>query len=109
MAVSSKTKPKTVKKSAPPKKTRKTIPSTEFQLHAPNASEVFLAGEFNNWDPAQFRMRKFKGDVFKKKLPLKPGRYEYKFVVNGEWCTDPANAEKQQAEIGVENSVITIS
>ena len=42
-------KKNSTKKSGPVKRTRKTIPSTEFSVHAPNANEIFLAGDFNNW------------------------------------------------------------
>ena len=105
---------KTTKKSATKKKAgtktkRKIITSSEFSFFAPDAKAVFLAGDFNNWDPAKHSMRKYKGNIFKKKLKLKPGSYEYKFVVDNEWLLDPQNPEKQANDIGSENSVITIS
>lgn len=108
MANASKSKAKTAGSAPAKKNPKKKTPSIEFQLLAPDAKEVFLVGDFNDWDPTMYKMRKFKGDVFKKKLPLKTGRYEYKFVVDGEWWTDPANSEKQPTSFGAENSVITI-
>ncbi|MFC1523955.1 glycoside hydrolase family 13 [Thermodesulfobacteriota bacterium] len=118
MAVKAKPKatPKAALKAKPaPKKTgskaktvKKTTPSTVFQLHAPNATEISLAGEFNNWDPSKHKMRKYKGDIWKKSMKLKSGRYEYKFVVDGDWWTDPENQECCRTEDGCENSVITI-
>ena len=97
----------TAKKKAAPAKKKKTIESTEFSLLAPDANEVFLAGDFNDWNPTQYAMRKFKNGVCTKKLKLNPGRYEYKFVVDGEWWTDPQNKNRQPTELG-ENSVIEV-
>ncbi len=90
------------------KKPRKTIQSTEFTLFAPEASKVCVAGDFNNWDPTTHPMRKFKQGVHTKKVKLEPGRYEYKFVVDGEWQADPENSNRQISDIGSENSVLEI-
>lgn len=88
---------------------RKTIQSTEFSLSAPEAKEVFVAGDFNNWNASEHAMRKFKDGKYIKKLKLKPGRYEYQFVVDGQWWTDPANPNRQPNSFGSENSVIEIN
>jgi 1,4-alpha-glucan branching enzyme len=88
---------------------RKTSPSVEFEVHAPEAGEVFLVGDFNNWNDGEFRMRRFKDGSWKKKVKLKPGNYQYRFVVDGEWWTDPANPQRERNAFGSENSIITIS
>ena len=110
MAARTKTKAKgkTAAKSAVSvKKKRKTLPSTEFSVYAPAAKEIFLAGDFNNWqsDSKDFRLRRFKGDIWKKKVQLKPGTYEYQFVVDGKWWTDPANKKRVANPYCTENSV----
>ncbi|RJX34275.1 MAG: glycoside hydrolase family 13 [Desulfurivibrio sp.] len=87
---------------------RKTIQSTEFCVTAPEAKEVFVAGDFNDWNPSEHAMRKFKDGKYIKKLKLKPGRYEYQFIVDGQWWTDPANPNRQSNSYGSENSVIEI-
>lgn len=91
------------------KKKTETIPSIEFTLHAPNAKEVFVAGDFNDWNSTQYPMRKFKDGIWKKSMKLKPGRFEYKFVVDGDWWTDPQNPERQATPFGAENSIVTVS
>ncbi|MBN2416310.1 alpha amylase N-terminal ig-like domain-containing protein [bacterium] len=56
--------------------------------------DVFIAGTFNDWNSTLNRMTDEDGDgVYEASLLLAPGRYEYKFVVNGEWKTD-FNAEE---------------
>ena len=91
-----------------PSTSKKNTPSTEFSLTAPDAKEVFLVGEFNNWNSDGFKMRRYKNGTFKKKAKLQPGQYEYRFVVDGEWWTDPTNPKRQANAFGSENSVKTI-
>lgn len=71
------------------------------------AAEVYLAGDFNEWNPRSHRMFKKEG-CFKRKLKLAPGAHEYKFVVDGAWLTDPAAVEQRPNEFGSMNSVIHI-
>ena len=61
-----------------------------FTLRAPGASEVYLVGDFNNWNPTVERMPR-EGDVFSISLFLVEGVYRYKFVVDGRWISDPDN------------------
>jgi 5'-AMP-activated protein kinase regulatory beta subunit len=107
LAMACKTGKKTVKAKGGVKK-RKKIISTEFTLYAPDAKKVYLAGDFNNWDPEKYPMRKFKSGICKKKVKLKPGCYEYLFVVDGVWQTDPENSITKVNPYGTENSAIVI-
>ena len=69
-----------------------------------NAKTVYLAGDFNNWSPNTFAMRKEGGEwVFP--AHLSAGKHLYKFVVDGKWIRDPANDLWEQNE---QNSVIWI-
>jgi 1,4-alpha-glucan branching enzyme len=106
MATKSKSMSKSPKKGAK----KKTTPSTEFFLYAPNVNQVYLAGDFNNWQPdaQEYRLRKFKGDIWKKTVQLKPGRYEYQFVVDGHWWCDPANDNRVTNEYCTQNCVLEV-
>ncbi|XP_061985027.1 protein PTST homolog 2, chloroplastic-like isoform X2 [Populus nigra] len=53
-----------------------------------SASEVLLSGSFDGW-ATQRRMQKSSVGIFSLYLKLYPGRYEIKFVVDGEWKIDP--------------------
>ena len=70
-------------------------------------NEVFIAGDFNEWNPSSHRMIK-KDGCFKRKLKLDPGAHEYKFIVDGEWITDPAALEQRPNAFGSMNSVIRV-
>jgi len=91
------------------KKTKTAISSIEFKLVAPDAKTVYLVGDFNDWNTSQYRLRRYKDGTYKKKLQLKPGRYQYLFLVDGEWWTDPEHPERKPNPFGSENSVITVS
>ena len=65
-------------------------PATKFECYASEAKAVFLAGTFNNWDPKAIPMIKDDSEGhWSVALPLPPGHYEFKFVVDGEWCCEP--------------------
>lgn len=53
-----------------------------------NASEVFLTGSFDGWS-TQRKMEKSNSGIFSVCLQLYPGKYEIKFIVDGEWKIDP--------------------
>ena len=91
------------------KKTKTATPSIEFKLVAPDAKAVYLVGEFNDWNTSQYRLRRYKDGTYKKKLPLKPGHYQYLFLVDGEWWTDPEHLERTPNPFGSENSFIDVS
>ncbi len=62
-----------------------------FTYYDPRARQVYLAGDFNGWDVTATPMKRDDQGVFSVVVPLGPGRYEYKFVVDGQWVADPYN------------------
>ena len=76
-----------------------------FEFVAPDAQKVYLAGNFNKWDPKTNLMKKDKKGVWKTTLSLKPGRYEYRFLVDGNWVNDPACCDCVPNEFGSQNCV----
>jgi cyclomaltodextrinase len=73
------------------------------------ASGVYLAGSFNDWNPQGRKMEDPDGDgVYTTMLPLAPGRYQYKFVVDGQWSQDPNNPEGADDGFGGQNSVLNV-
>ena len=87
-------------------KTAPNLSKVSFSVHAEVGSKVFLAGDFNNWDPVDKKMADKKGDgVFTATMALAPGDHQYKFVIDGTWCADPECPEWVQNEHGTLNSV----
>jgi peroxiredoxin len=68
-----------------------------FRYKAPPGTKVvYLAGEFNCWKPTTHRMDgPDESGRFTTRLQLKPGRYEYKYVLEGKtWRHDPGNPQQ---------------
>ena len=77
-------------------------------LRAPEAKEVFLLGDFNNWDPQTAPMRKDGHGLWKMSMLLAPGTYEYKLLVDGQWRLDANNPNRTLNALGTENNVLVI-
>jgi len=82
---------------------------TTFKLEAPQANSVFVTGCFKGWDQKGIKMKKSKAGLWNIGVDLKPGRYEYKFIVDKQWWTDPANSNTVVSDIGIQNSVLEVA
>jgi 1,4-alpha-glucan branching enzyme len=76
-----------------------------FEFMAPDARKVSLAGDFNDWDTTASPMKKDKKGMWKATVSLNPGRYEYRFLVDGNWENDPACCDCVPNEFGTQNCV----
>jgi 1,4-alpha-glucan branching enzyme len=86
----------------------KTASDTVFKCTLkPEAKEVYLVGEFNDWDPRSDRMTKRQG-AFQKAKRLAPGEYQYKFLIDGQWYCDPAASKQVPNKFGTSNSVVRV-
>ena len=90
------------------KKKKKKVKKATFTIHAPEAREVSLVGDFNHWDRLKHPMKKDESSVWKKGIMVTPGRYEYKFLVDGQWCNDPNNQESCANSYGTRNNVVVV-
>jgi chromosome partitioning protein len=80
-----------------------------LRYYDPSAREVKIAGDFSNWQPVDDIMIQQKGDkVWKGTIHLTPGKYEYKFIVDGKWKIDPNNPEVTNNDLGVGNSLLIV-
>ena len=94
-----------MKKNASDQTVRHTRAHTNHQkihlfCHAPEAKAVFVAGTFNDWKPDTAPLHRHSDGKWDLQLPLAPGRYEYKFVVDGQWCCDPGCEGKYDGCLG---------
>ncbi|RXK57829.1 hypothetical protein ESA94_20125 [Lacibacter luteus] len=89
-----------------PNETLIIAPNHTFRLKGfANAKQVCIAGDFNNWSPNGFLMRR-EGDEWVVEQHLLPGKHVYKFVIDGKWYIDAANELREPNEFGEENSVL---
>ena len=80
----------------------------QFEFSAPEAREVFIAGEFNHWDVRATPLKKEKNGIWKITLPMTPGRYEYRFLTDGKWENDPSCSGCVPNKFGSLNCVRTV-
>ncbi len=87
------------------KKTKSPTRKVQFEFRSPEASEVYLVGDFNNWDTRAKKMKKDKEGIWKVTLSLKPGRYEYRLFADGLWKNAPSCSGCVPNEFGTLNCV----
>jgi len=79
-----------------------------FACHHPDAREVCLAGVFTDWDTSSMPLEKSGEGIWSITIHLLPGRYEYNFVVDGNWIQDLLCSEMVPNPFGTRNSVIVV-
>jgi 1,4-alpha-glucan branching enzyme len=84
------------------------VRGVNFEYFNPTAREVLVAGSFNDWQPDATPMSKQRGGKWSTELLLKPGRYEYRLVVDGRWQDDPMAARFVGNPFGGLNCVVEV-
>lgn len=80
-----------------------------FVLNAPLAKSVSVTGKFTDWSKNGIPLKRDKKDgLWKTVVDIKPGAYEYRFIVDGAWIRDPGNKEFVPNPFGQENSLIKV-
>lgn len=65
--------------------------NVKFSYRNDNAKEVYLVGDFNNWNPEVDKMEKDETGLWYITKFIAPGSYSYQFIVDGKWILDPNN------------------
>jgi len=75
-----------------------------------SAKKVLIAGDFNNWSAMSTPMQtNGKPGLWMTKLPLQPGRYRYRLIVDGQWVTDPNNKYVETNQFGELNNIVEVA
>jgi 1,4-alpha-glucan branching enzyme len=74
----------------------------------PDAKQVYVAGDFNQWNPSNTKMTKTQDGSWRAKLTLSPGHYQYKFVADGTWIEDSGSKQKIPNPFGSVNNVVVV-
>ncbi len=69
---------------------KKMAKPVNFVCRAPDAKHVFLAGDFNHWDPTSHPMHREPDGAWFLQVPLHHGHHRYVFLVDGKPVLDPA-------------------
>jgi len=79
-----------------------------FILEVKGAKNISLMGDFNNWNEKTHPMKKDDDDLWKKTVFLNSGRYEYRFLVDGQWQNDHRNNQLCKNRFGTYNNFIVV-
>lgn len=81
-----------------------------FSLYAPQAGSVVLVGDFNGWgSTSEVSLKPAGKGMWSVVVPLRSGRYQYAFLVDGQrWVTDPRAEQHVSDDFGRQNAVVTI-
>lgn len=83
-------------------------PNCQFRLKGESdAAKVIVTGSFNNWNFLEYRMI-LRDGIWTFPMYLSPGKYTYKFIVDGKWILDPANSLWEENQYGTGNSVLWV-
>jgi 1,4-alpha-glucan branching enzyme len=81
----------------------------EFRLNLPGVKSATVAGTFNGWDLNCTPLAKDPTGGWRTTIFLAPGRYEYRFVIDGaQWYSDPGAKECVPNGFGSTNSVVVV-
>src|SRR5205814_1760448 len=84
------------------------IEKISIQFHHPGATQVSVAGSFNDWNPQATPLSAEGNGTWKTELSLQPGTYEYRFVVDGVWADDPNCGRSIPNPFGSVNSILQV-
>lgn len=79
-----------------------------LQVFHPDATEVFVAGSFNGWDPSATPLQPQGDGRWAVELILGRGKYEYRFLVDGEWTDDPLSPAYVSNPFGGLNCILAV-
>ncbi|MGD8229882.1 MAG: hypothetical protein PVH82_05950 [Desulfobacteraceae bacterium] len=79
-----------------------------FEVFAPRARNVYLMGDFNQWDPGTHPLRRERRGKWRKSLLLAPGRYRYAFLVDGRQRDPFRNASAVPKRFEVEKGTLHV-
>jgi len=79
-----------------------------LMVRAPKAQEVRVTGDFTQWTMQGVRLSHDGKGEWRTVLPLVPGEYEYRLLVDGAWQDDAGATERVPNPFGSENCVLKV-
>ena len=88
---------------------KKTVKPVNFVCVAPNAKQVALVGDFNDWDPAALPLKRQPDGTWTGQVTLGHGHHHYQFLVDGKAVLDPCAQGVARNEQNEKVSLIAVS
>lgn len=80
----------------------------EFVVHAKDAREILVTGDFTAWSEEGIPLTKTGNGEWKAVLKFLPGEYRYRLRVDGQWRGHAESKKRVQNPFGTENCILTI-
>jgi 1,4-alpha-glucan branching enzyme len=80
----------------------------EFRFFRRAASAVYLAGDFNGWNPSATSMQMTDDGWWHCRLQLQPGLHRFKYVADGYWYLDYGAFGVERGPLGEWNSTVWV-
>jgi 1,4-alpha-glucan branching enzyme len=87
----------------------RTIKPVNFYCNAPSARSVFLAGDFNGWNPVSHPMRRREDGWWFIEIQLRHGHHRYWFLVDDQPVLDPKSTGIARNERNEKVSLVAVS
>jgi len=79
-----------------------------LRIYAPGAEVVVVSGSFNSWDPDAVRLHAAGGGWWETRIELRPGSYEYTYIIDGVWTTPPETKITVDDGFGGKNGILEV-
>jgi 1,4-alpha-glucan branching enzyme len=85
------------------------VRSVPIQIRVDGAKEVAITGDFNRWEKEGLRLKPDGKGTWRTVLELRPGEYQYRLIVEGQWRDHPEAAKRVPNPFGTENCVLIVT
>jgi 1,4-alpha-glucan branching enzyme len=75
----------------------------EFKFFRPQAGQVHLAGDFNNWRSTELPMVRDESGYWFARMRLPAGEFKFRYLADGEWYTDYAAFGVEPGRFGMDS------
>ena len=77
----------------------------QFSFFRPQASQVFLAGDFNDWKRDELQLLPVGNGYWSARMRLPAGEFKFRYCADGQWFTDYAAFGVEPGEFGLDSVV----
>jgi hypothetical protein len=84
------------------------LQTVHFGYFGPDASEVFVVGSFNEWNPRATPMERDALGDWTVEIQLPRGEHRYRFLVDGDWRDDPNATQTVVNPFGGFDSIVVV-
>jgi 1,4-alpha-glucan branching enzyme len=79
-----------------------------IEVRADGAKGVAITGDFNRWEKEGLQLKPDGKGIWRTELELRPGEYQYRLIVDGEWRDHPEAKKRVPNPFGTDNCVLLV-